>query len=1622
MNFLKHLVCAGIIASAVVISPLDSRAQSGPPPLPQPMELLTGYLFQDTNFLSIWGDQPLSQTNLALVSTWDYYGLQVDATNAAWLSYTFESDGYPNLFLTNATISCWLVPNWISSGLGGTGSGVWSRILDVGQWTSNASYGWFSLFTDPTGDNIYFSAQSNNGTQTNYLTAPIAWDGTTWHQIVLTYSASSTCLYLDGVLATNGPGISILPPPEALSNGFYVLSDQTGVQQFHGQADRLWIYGNQETDTNEIANDYAYYNAFANPPLHFGSFGDDSPSFPDGDYSGGTNGGSGPTANGIYNPPYGSNDFWLQILPFGTNAYNTDTNSLTFILHGTTADIDYQIQSTTNIQASNTLWTLVGDVFGSDITNYTTMIALKSNLPTLYFRALAATLDSDGDGLPDWWETKYGLSPTNADTGNTGIPDGYKQDSAGDGWDNLQKYQMGIPPNVWAAPPNITGFNVALNSSGTGATLSWNPAPGPVTGYLIQRADPTTNGLGLGAYETIATISATNTSFTDSGSFAVGDVLDTFAPPGSQYQVQAVYGGGDSTPVQSMALGSLADPNLAVNAKLTRGPNGRWLLAFSAIPTNVVSVQISFPFWFYWYDSIGDDDSLDGISLHQTIAVSNLVNGCYTFPDNIITNYVGINEWLPYDGVYNAFYYGTENFSFADTAYEVFVQGVDSSGTNFGPLVYAGVITQDAPYFMDGRQALQESLSFLIQSAGETQPYLLPAETYFYQYFFTNTVGNNFIEHSFIHPALSDKGYGDDGVTIAPVPYIALDNVWPFTVDYLLAGWLYSTNAVPSLNWAVDFTTPSPVLATNGSYQSGPYWIAQDTRYLSDFEITVSNDGTNLSMGSGANNFFGLPQQAALCIGSGWDPNGTGGTDPTTGLPDGGPEIHQLSPSSPVTFNYGPLQYCYSQFTAPVLHTVDYYFAPINCPGMDVTNLDSPIQKYPLPLTPTFAVTNQTPLIIGVVGQPMLIGGWAKQTITNGASGKYAYLGQYFLTNAFKIDTNGTITTNTTGIVSPYGEFLPTEPGPVALITMPDVVTGQQGTCVVQVIKMQLDVNHDGTMDTSWAGPDNTSTNHPFRFWVNNDHDEPANGESPDRDLKLSPSDGTLEDCYYKRMRCQRNLEDFARLWVRGIPALSSNGTATATLYWRNTHGNPQLNMYYQYATDGGTSYLTDTNSAAAQFTQVFLSGQLVFDYSQAVGVVNANTNFTLPVSEGGILLNSNFLFEGASPGGGELVLSIKEGTNTIAEASQWIEIRDIITMYEHAIISPVEQFWPQMVESSSASSFTSISFPDIKPETKQFAVFVHGWRVDPWAAENFAQTMYKRLYWEGYQGGYAVALWPTRSSQTDPWLGLDYATYNRSEHIALESGRGVAAYLNNLRSTYPDYTISVCAHSMGNVVMMESLKELAASSQAPIDNYVLMQAALPAHCYDTTVTNNYDLTNLEATIPTPNAYLNYGNGVTNALRSDGKMINFYNPLDYALAKWLENQSFYLPPDGTNGPITMKPNTFLGYSTTGTSNTLSTNIWNTSILSIAYGGYYNGPTRAVTNIFEVMPFVARPHSLALGAQPGVRGQVSGEINLNSQLGFGAGSGDHSGEFNRNIQDSAVLPFYLDLKTNLFPVQ
>ena len=63
--------------------------------------------------------------------------------------------------------------------------------------------------------------------------------------------------------------------------------------------------------------------------------------------------------------------------------------------------------------------------------------------------------DSDGDGLPDWWEYAHGLNPFSA-VGN----DGANGDPDGDGWTNMQEFLAGTDPRDATSKPGANGTAV----------------------------------------------------------------------------------------------------------------------------------------------------------------------------------------------------------------------------------------------------------------------------------------------------------------------------------------------------------------------------------------------------------------------------------------------------------------------------------------------------------------------------------------------------------------------------------------------------------------------------------------------------------------------------------------------------------------------------------------------------------------------------------------------------------------------------------------------------------------------------------------------------------------------------------------------------------------------------------------------------------------------------------------------------------------------------------------------------------------------------------------------------------------------------------------------------------
>ncbi|PWU12226.1 MAG: hypothetical protein C5B50_21875 [Verrucomicrobia bacterium] len=419
---LLRLTCLGLFAPFIA-------AAGGPTPLDT---WSFEYAPTNWNWASDGGYLPLSFTNLDYSYLGDGTAVVLDSTNAAWLHYPItNSNGGTELPVSDGTVVFWVAPFWASTNQSGTGPGVSSRLIEVGAYSSDASAGWWSIFTDEGGNTLNFSSADGNGCQTNYISVPISWITNRWHQIALTYSsdaASNTALYLDGQWITNGPPTTCLPGSDALTNGFYIGSDSNGIAQIHGMFDDLFTYDHPLT-SNEIASLFNKYVAqyWLNPlnePANIVS----GPSSPTNVPTFVAITGTGFLTNATAaSPCLTSTNPWFTNLvarPVVTNGTNW-TTTLSFTIAGGSNGIAYDVLATPAPLAvgsiTNWQWSWMGQ--GYHCTNYT-IFGLP---PTGAFLVLGGPQDSDSDGLTDAYELLVSKTdPHNPSTSGDGIQDGWK--------------------------------------------------------------------------------------------------------------------------------------------------------------------------------------------------------------------------------------------------------------------------------------------------------------------------------------------------------------------------------------------------------------------------------------------------------------------------------------------------------------------------------------------------------------------------------------------------------------------------------------------------------------------------------------------------------------------------------------------------------------------------------------------------------------------------------------------------------------------------------------------------------------------------------------------------------------------------------------------------------------------------------------------------------------------------------------------------------------------------------------------------------------------------------------------------------------------------------------------
>jgi hypothetical protein len=359
---------------------------------------------------------------------------------------------------------------------------------------------------------------------------------------------------------------------------------------------------------------------------------------------------------------------------------------------------------------------------------------------------------------------------------------------------------------------------------------------------------------------------------------------------------------------------------------------------------------------------------------------------------------------------------------------------------------------------------------------------------------------------------------------------------------------------------------------------------------------------------------------------------------------------------------------------------------------------------------------------------------------------------------------------------------------------------------------------------------------------------------------------------------------------------------------------------------------------------------------------------------------NKYFLFEGAGIGEGQLTMTISQNGNTIAQTSAYLDIHDIEDFYERAVIT-------NNISSSSISNWTSgvevvqQATSSALGDDTNLIVMVHGINVGNWDWLNDSETVFKRLYWSGFNGHFCTVKWPCNYLTPPSPLTLD--VFNLSEAKAYKSSTALTTYLEQLRSRFSGYRLNLYVHSQGNAVVSEAIK-----NGAPVDNYLLTQGAISDGAYDVgAATYAPFLAQETGTKITPQWQpMGYQGVYTNLT---GRIINFYNPNDPVLSVWNEDQ------------IDDKPSGYYSYD--------GTNCWYTDFFFISH---------LVTDFQETRSMVSRSRSLSVG-QSGpdtAHGVILSGVNLNTQYNFNdAFPADHSAQWTWPIQ--TTRPYFQQVLTS-----
>ncbi len=331
-------------------------------------------------------------------------------------------------------------------------------------------------------------------------------------------------------------------------------------------------------------------------------------------------------------------------------------------------------------------------------------------------------------------------------------------------------------------------------------------------------------------------------------------------------------------------------------------------------------------------------------------------------------------------------------------------------------------------------------------------------------------------------------------------------------------------------------------------------------------------------------------------------------------------------------------------------------------------------------------------------------------------------------------------------------------------------------------------------------------TNEVFRFWINDDNDDPnsevSGDELPGEFLPLLD-----KDWHNDTVDGTRDLIDFFPVRLQLDAELRNSEKYN---YFLKASGYAVNFVYTTMVATNTSAYLTDPEVAAT------LAHANVFTISSEGTLLDDENVLSMLGLEGSAVL----LMEAGTAthwDDGPLMFEIREKTssNVVASAELPLSISGVEQMYRHKNLRP---------DGLGADDRASApNWPDRMTNGKNF-VFVHGYNVNALQARDWQSTMFKSLYWSGLKHRFFAVTWRGDESQLPEIAGARKCPdYHINVLNAYWAAPGLANYINSEGGADV-----LAAHSLGNMVSSYAIRQ-----GASVNKFFMLNAAVPKEAYD---------------------------------------------------------------------------------------------------------------------------------------------------------------------------------------------